>query len=161
MIILSDSRELYETCQSYPAIDNHAHPILTKEHRDTIPLENVTSEAPEGPAMMRDAITTLASFRATRQLAKLYGMPGNSQGISWQEVKEHRPPAFLWEHHVRECFAKSKIQCLIIDRGLPRSDEIAHKVEWHDQFTKDRSKTIVRIEKTAEVCSARSASNSE
>lgn len=99
--------------------------------------------------MMRDAIQTLASFRSTRQLAKLYGMPG--EDVSWEDVKGHRPPAFLWEHHVRECFVKSNIQCLLIDRGLPRADEIGHKVEWHDQFTKAPSKTIVRIEKTAEV----------
>lgn len=148
--MMVDNRELYETCHSYPAIDNHAHPLLTKEHRDTIPLECITSEAPEGPALMRDAIQTLASFRATRQLAKLYGITGEI--VSWEEVKAHRPLAILWEHHVRECFVQSNIQCLLIDMGLPRVDEIAHKVEWHDQFTRYPSKAIVRIETTAEVC---------
>ena len=132
MIILSDNRELHEL---YPAIDNQAHPLLTKEHRHTTYHLNASPrKLQKDQLLMRDAIQTLASFQAIRQLAKLYGMPG--ENASWEEVKEHRPPAFLWEHHAKKCFVQSNIQCLLIDRGLPRSDEITHKVEWHDQFIK-------------------------
>jgi hypothetical protein len=63
---------------NYPAIDNHAHPLLTAENRDRLAFEGLTSEA-EGPAL-EDAVYTLPHSTARRDLARLYGLPFTPRG---------------------------------------------------------------------------------
>jgi len=48
----------------YPAIDNHAHPLLKEEHRQDLPFEGVISEAQSNAA--KDAVHSLPGYRATR-----------------------------------------------------------------------------------------------
>ena len=70
---------------NYPAIDNHAHPLLKEEHRRSIPFEGAISEAQ--PNAIEDAIHSLPGYRATRKLAELYGLDPDAD---WEEVKSHR-----------------------------------------------------------------------
>lgn len=65
--------ELAKAALTYPAIDNHAHPLLAERNRLVFPLEGIISEASDD-ALTQDACYTLASYRATAQLSKLFGM---------------------------------------------------------------------------------------
>ena len=62
--------ELVRVAITYPAIDNHAHPLLKAEHRDALNFDGVISEA-TGSALSEDAVNTLACYRATHQLANI------------------------------------------------------------------------------------------
>lgn len=82
----ADYALLYKTCYDYPAIDNHAHPLLKLANRDVMTYENIISDS-EGPAL-EDAIHTMACFRATSQLAKLFGLRGEGRDeVTWEQVK--------------------------------------------------------------------------
>src|SRR5260221_2923624 len=71
--------------RDYPAIDNHAHPLLTEKNRDRLAFEGLTSEA-QGAAL-EDAAFTLAHTAARRDLVQLYDLPGQA---SWEDVNKHR-----------------------------------------------------------------------
>ena len=66
-------KDLARAAFTYPAIDNHTHPLLTAEHKDDFPFEGLLSEATDA-ALVEDSIHTLACYRATAQLAKLFGV---------------------------------------------------------------------------------------
>ncbi|ESK85629.1 developmental protein [Moniliophthora roreri MCA 2997] len=135
---------LYDTVFNYPAIDNHAHPLLKAEFRDKFPFELSVSEA-EGEALTNGAIHTLACFRATAQLSSLFSL---EKTATWEDVKARRrnmPYLDLCKY----CMDPCKIQCLLLDDGLGGVAEYAGNISWHsEQFCE--TKRIVRIETEAE-----------
>ncbi|KXN86685.1 Protein fluG [Leucoagaricus sp. SymC.cos] len=135
---------LQKTALTFPAIDNHAHPILRKENRNDLPYEGVISEA-NGEALARDAPHTLACLRATPQLAQLLGLP---QSASWEEVKAARV-AHDYEELCKASFKDIGIETILIDDELG-DPSLLNDISWHDQFTRSRSRRIVRVEILAE-----------
>ncbi|KAH9976609.1 amidohydrolase-domain-containing protein [Lactifluus volemus] len=103
---------LVDIIREHPAIDNHAHPLLTAGNRDLLAFEGLTSEA-KGAAL-EDAVYTLAHSTARRDLAELYGLPPHA---SWDDVKKNRAGR-SYDELCRLCFEKAKIQCILIDDGL-------------------------------------------
>jgi len=80
---------LHQAAFSFPAIDNHAHPLLNEEHRHApgFHLESIISEA-EGRALTEDAVHTVACMRATAQLAPIFELGSSEQ--TWAAVKARR-----------------------------------------------------------------------
>jgi len=139
---------LYTAAFAHPAIDNHAHPLLRSSSRSALSFEGVISEA-EGAALTSDAPNTLACFRATKQLSRLFGLGSDA---SWEDVKRHRD-GMNYEDLCRLCFKDSGIEIILIDDGLGGVEEMAEGYQWHDRFTKGRTRRIVRVEAEAEVSS--------
>lgn len=48
-------------------------------------------------------------------------------------------------------FGATKIQCLMLDDGLGEAVKLCESLDWHDRFTKARTRRIVRIEVLAQV----------
>ncbi|KAF9463301.1 amidohydrolase 2 [Collybia nuda] len=136
--------QLYKSAFTYPAIDNHAHPLLRPEHRDhiDIPFDGVISEA--GGVALQDSIHTLACYRAASQLSELYQL----EGASWNDVKTHRSQVDYIDL-CKQCIKPTGIQCILLDDGLGLP-ELAADYTWHDQFTHSPTRRIVRIEVVAE-----------
>ena len=109
----TNNAELARVALTYPAIDNHAHPLLAEVYRDAYAFEGLISEASPGPGLSHDATTSLACYRATLQLAKLYGI--NSE--QWEEVKQVRQ-TMDYATLCRICMQPTRIQCLLLDDGL-------------------------------------------
>jgi hypothetical protein len=141
-----DYLTLHDACHKYPAIDNHAHPLLKLAHRHEMTFENVISDA-DGAAL-QDSVHSLACFRATHQLAKLFGLQG--EDVTWEKVKA-AGREMEYEKLCRTCFEPARIQCILIDDGLGGSKDIAEKYKWHDRFTTSPTRRIVRLEVAAEV----------
>jgi hypothetical protein len=140
--------KLRRTCLTFPAIDNHAHPLLSSAHRSNplFPIEGVFSEAP--PSALSDAVTSLACHAASTHLARL--LLGLTWGATWEQVKAARD-TLAWEDLCRVCFEQSHIQCVLLDDGLSGVREYAESYDWHDQFARAPTKRIVRVESVAEV----------
>ncbi|RPD76968.1 hypothetical protein L226DRAFT_504889 [Lentinus tigrinus ALCF2SS1-7] len=146
MDINKDLWELSRIVFSYPAIDNHAHAFLREEHKDAYPLEGLISEAQGGP-LLRDSVHTLACYRATTQLAKLFGLGPNAD---WEAVKAHRS-SIPYEHLCKICMEPTNIQCILIDDGLGGADkDKMYDYKWHDNVAYSPTKRIVRVETVAE-----------
>lgn len=141
-----NSADLLKAIRFYPAIDNHAHPLLSSANKNALPLEGIISEA-SGDALINDAPHTLAFFRGTGQLEQLFRMPICYR--SWDDVKGKRTSMDYIEL-CRLCFDKSNIQCILMDDGLPPKEKLEN-IGWHDQFTMYEVRRIVRIEAEAEV----------
>jgi hypothetical protein len=141
----TDQESYIDILRDYPAIDNHAHPLLTAKNRDRLPFEGLTSEA-AGTAL-EDAVYTLAHSAARRDLALLYGLPPHA---SWEDVKENRGGRH-YDELCRLCFNKAKIQCILIDDGLGGVKEMADGYQGHDKYTTSPTWRIVRVEVIAEV----------
>jgi hypothetical protein len=139
------SADLLQVTRLYPAIDNHAHPLLSSANKNALPLEGIISEA-GGDALINDAPHTLACFRGAGQLEQLFRMQING---SWDDVKERRDSMDYIEL-CRRCFDESNIQCILMDDGLAPKEKLEN-IGWHDQFTKYETRRIVRIETEAEV----------
>lgn len=139
---------LYKAAFTHPAIDNHAHPLLRAEMRNEFPFEGVISEA-ENQALLEDAPLTLACFRATKQLSRLYGLKEND--VSWEAIKKHRD-TLDYEELCTLCFKHSGISCILVDDGLGASLSLGESYKWFDRFTNGQAKRLVRIEFVAEVC---------
>jgi len=139
--------ELAKAVFAYPAIDNHAHPLLKENNRNLLALEGVVSEA-SGDALTRDSRYTLASYRATVQLSKLFELKDCEP--TWDALKNRRAHTGYVDL-CNMCFKSTGIQCILLDDGLDGVDTLAESVGWHDQFTTSPSKRIVRIEAEAEV----------
>lgn len=135
--------KLFGTALHFPAIDNHAHPLLRDAHREDRPFEGLVSEA-DGEAL-KDSVYTVACMRATYSLGKLFGL----KDASWDDVKAKRAELHYLDL-CRKCIEPTRIQCILIDDGLGVKD-LAEEVQWHDQFTKSPSQRIVRVEIEAEV----------
>lgn len=138
--------ELYKAALTQPAIDNHAHPLLRVDARNKLPFEGLVSEA-EDSALIEDAPHTLACMRATKQLAMLYGLDGDS---TWKQVKQHRN-RLNYLDLCNLCFKDAGIHSILIDDGLGGVAQMAEGYAWHDQFTSAPTKRIVRVEIVAEV----------
>ncbi|KAJ7504468.1 amidohydrolase-domain-containing protein [Mycena galericulata] len=139
-------RQLQKACFYYPAVDNHAHPLLTEEHRDRFEFEGLISEA-QGPSLTVDSVHTLACLRAVSQLGAVL----NLQDPTWSNIKDARRKlnyselCNLFMHRT-----VTGIQCIFLDDGLGGVDEFAEDYEWHDKFTSSPTKRIVRVEIVAE-----------
>ncbi|CAL1697878.1 unnamed protein product [Somion occarium] len=137
--------ELARVALTYPAIDNHAHPLLREQYRNSFVFEGLISEASPGPGLTQDATNTLACYRATLQLGKLFGT--NTE--HWEDIKQIRQ-SVDWLTLCRICMEPTRIQCLLLDDGLGGVAEYAAGYKWHDQFTQSPTKRIVRVEVLAE-----------
>ncbi|KAH7882160.1 amidohydrolase 2 [Phlebopus sp. FC_14] len=131
---------------SYPAIDNHAHPLLKELNRNAVPFEGLNSEA-TGDALTVDSHYTLACYRSAIQLSKLFGLKGGD--ANWESVKKTRA-AIDYDELCRICIKPTGIQCILLDDGLGGVAELAEGYKWHDQFTTSPTKRIVRIEVDAQ-----------
>ncbi|KAI0258154.1 amidohydrolase 2 [Gloeopeniophorella convolvens] len=136
--------ELVTVLQRYPAIDNHAHPLLTEDNRDHLPFDGLTSEG-DG-ATLDDAVHTVAHHIAKRDLAQLYGLPYTA---SWEDVKNSRS-ARPYVDLCDLCFNNAKIACILIDDGLGGVSDFAEGYEWHNKFTYGPTRRIVRVEIVAQ-----------
>ncbi|KAF8556726.1 amidohydrolase 2 [Imleria badia] len=141
-----DYLELGYIAFRYPAIDNHAHPLLTEKSRNAFPLEGIISEA-SGDALTHDSRYTLASYCATGQLSKLFGLKDSE--TTWEALKNKRDDTDYVDL-CNLCFKRTGIQCILLDDGLCGVAGLAESNKWHDQFTTSPSKRIVRIETVAE-----------
>ncbi|KAI0085530.1 amidohydrolase-domain-containing protein [Irpex rosettiformis] len=137
--------ELAKVALTFPAIDNHAHPLLRESHRDAFAFEGLISEA-TGEALTKDAVNTVACFRATLQLGKLFYLENKP---SWETIKNVRRE-MAYEQLCRNCMEPSHIQCILFDDGLGGVTEFSEDYKWHDKFTSSPSKRIVRVEILAE-----------
>lgn len=137
---------LFRTCHTFPAIDNHAHPILSASYRNSakFPFKGVVSEAPS--SALEDSQSSLACYRATPQLASLLNIPPDA---TWSQIEIARD-AMEWWDLCRTCFERSHIQCLLLDDGLSGVREYAYEYGWHDKLTTSPTKRIVRVEAIAE-----------
>ncbi|KAF8961620.1 amidohydrolase-domain-containing protein [Flammula alnicola] len=143
--------QLHKAAFTQPAIDNHAHPLLREAFRDSVPFEGLISEA-SGEALTQDAVHTMAAFRATKQLAALFGLDTKARengDVSWAEVKAHRA-GMAYTDLCGLCFRDAGIHCIFIDDGLGGVKEMAEEYKWHDRLTPARTKRIVRVEIEAE-----------
>ncbi|KAK7440058.1 hypothetical protein VKT23_017308 [Stygiomarasmius scandens] len=142
---MSDHLEsLYKAAFNFPAIDNHAHPLLKGSHRFRIPFEGLVSEA-DGEALT-DAVHTLACQHATPQLATVLQLDMNAS--SWDDVKVARDQIeynVLCDMFMKPC----NIQSILLDDGLGGVAEWAEDLKWHRRFGCD-TKRVVRIEAEAE-----------
>lgn len=137
---------LAKAAYTFPAIDNHTHPLLKEAFRDSLPFEGIISEA-NGSALIEHATETLACYRATRQLSEFFGCDNE-----WEAVKDARK-RLSYSQLCKSCLEPTGIQCVLLDDGLDGNDHRCEDVAWHDQFTSSTSKRIVRIEVAAQVCS--------
>ncbi|KAK7030689.1 CBM1 domain-containing protein [Favolaschia claudopus] len=137
--------ELRSACRFYPAIDNHAHPILTDEHRDRFAFEGLISEA-NGSALTVDAVNTVACLRAVPELASIL-----KANPTWTAVKETRSKMDYQELCDRFMNPTvTGIQCMLLDDGLGGVEEFAQDYAMHDKFATSPTKRIVRVEIVAE-----------
>ncbi|KAJ7180592.1 amidohydrolase-domain-containing protein [Mycena filopes] len=137
---------LIETCYFYPAIDNHAHPILAEQYRDRFDFEGLISEA-QGSALTVDSVHTLACRRAVPELAAILKI----QNPTWDSVKATRsklPYADLCALFMHRTV--TGIQCMLLDDGLGGVEDFAEGYAWHDKFTSSPTRRIVRVEIVAE-----------
>ncbi|KAG6841395.1 hypothetical protein C0991_011559 [Blastosporella zonata] len=139
-------KDLHAAAFTYPAIDNHAHALLRAENRADIAFEGLFTESRvDGEALRCDALHTLACYRATQQLTKLFNL---KEGSSWEDVKARRAE-IEYIDLCRLSFQPLGIQCILIDDGLG-AKEIVQDIPYHDQFIHSPAKRVVRIESVAE-----------
>ncbi|KAK0216056.1 amidohydrolase 2 [Armillaria fumosa] len=146
-------KTLVEAVQTYPIIDNHAHPLLTAGNKASFPLEAVFTEA-EGDAI-KDSVHSLSCFRATSQLGHILGL----NEPSWDDVKKKRNEmdyGDLCDLLMRP----TGIQCLMLDDGLGGVAEMAEDWTWHRQFNCS-VKRIIRVETEAEAILVRMIKESD
>jgi Amidohydrolase len=134
---------LRDLVQTHPAIDNHAHNILTADNAlkySKYPLELLTTEA-RGSAIDA-ARTTLPHYRAVRELADFFECEAE-----WEAIKRARE---VWVKRdyvglVKECLVGT--HQLLLDDLLTQDD--VEPYAWHDQFTAVHTRRIIRIEALA------------
>ncbi|KZV66417.1 hypothetical protein PENSPDRAFT_688983 [Peniophora sp. CONT] len=164
--------ELARTVLLHPAIDNHAHPLLTEANRDAFPFEGLVSEA-SGKAA-DDIGNTLIFHHATARLAELYGLPpyahasspesiaatsgdeippeivpGTVSGSTWDALKKYRADIPYEELNARVMKA-CHLETLLLDDGLAGVETLCMAREAHDSFTRSSCKRIVRVEAVAQ-----------
>lgn len=137
---------LYKAAFRQPAIDNHAHPLLREDMKDSLPFEGVFSEA-TGDAL-KDAPYTMATYRGMKQLASLYGL-GDAGKATWEELKTFRK-GLDYLDLCKRCFQEAGIRCVLMDDGLGGSLSPGEQYKWHDQFTAVKTRRLVRVEVVAE-----------
>ncbi|KAF7308606.1 CBM1 domain-containing protein [Mycena chlorophos] len=140
-------KNLHDVCMSYPAIDNHAHPLLKEAHRERFPLEGLLSEAQDS-ALTEDAPYTLACMRAVPQLSKVLDPEAEMTWEAYKIARTKVPYDDLCRRFMHQ--DATKTQCLLLDDGLGGVDEFAEDYKWHDQFASSPTRRIVRVEIVAE-----------
>ncbi|KAF5381899.1 hypothetical protein D9757_007592 [Collybiopsis confluens] len=136
---------LRRTAFNFPAIDNHAHPLLKSQHRTNIPFGVIISEADEDA--IKDAPLTLASLRSAIQLAGVLGIEKEPREGLWERVEQARDAMDydqLCDLFMKQC----GIQSILLDDGLGQP-ELVEDWKWHRKFGCD-SKRVVRVEIEAE-----------
>lgn len=138
-LTLDDLRTVVRTC---PAIDNHAHNLFLPSEQEAHSLLGATTEAQEDA--QEDAFTSLPHFKAVRQLRELYGC---NRDAGWTKLMEKRHELLINDREslLKTCF--QGIHTILMDDGLDSST--VHPYDWHDQFTLNRTRRIVRIETVA------------
>ncbi|KAJ3220881.1 hypothetical protein HK099_003927 [Clydaea vesicula] len=131
---------LIQEVNSIPAIDGHAHPLLTKIQED-IPLQSIISEA--GGDALKDSDDTIVFHRTINSISWLYNTENSLASIN----------KFRTEKTIAElskiCFEKSNIYGVLFDDGLSGDN---NSIRYHDNFTKTRNKRVLRIEVVAQDC---------
>jgi hypothetical protein len=110
------SMSLKDVVFNSPAIDNHAHPLLKEERRQSLPFEGVISE------VIKVAVYSTPGYRATRQLAELYGLDPDADS---EEITSYKG-ALEYDQLYNMNMQKSGIQCLLLDDGLRGVRETAN-----------------------------------
>jgi len=138
----AEQEALRAAIHSTPIIDNHAHPLLKREHLSKHALLTMTSEA-HGDALLSTK-TSLAHFRAVKQLSRILGCENTWDAVEKQLESKRGADWAAW---TRTCL--QGIECVLVDDGLDDLDSA--ETYWHfDKFTPSRSKEIVRIEPLVE-----------
>jgi hypothetical protein len=164
---------LARTVLAYPAIDNHAHPLLAESHRDAFPFEQLVSEA-AGASNAANIPHLLAFYNATARLSELYTiapfqaagdvemaaanppetipevLPGTGAHSSWAALKAYRTGR-SYEEMCQQTMRACHIETILFDDGLDGVKELCASRDWHNQFVRNPCKRIVRIETVAQV----------
>ncbi|KAI0456533.1 amidohydrolase-domain-containing protein [Xylaria acuta] len=130
-----------------PIIDHHAHPLLKSEFMGDHPLLSIATEA-YGDALAHTS-SSLAHIRAVKQLAQILGCEPTWDAVASNIAQKRATAPQTW---VQQCL--DGIETILVDDGLG-SPEKAELYSWHDSFTKNKCKRIVRIESVAEDVIAR------
>ncbi|KAF2099990.1 glutamine synthetase/guanido kinase [Rhizodiscina lignyota] len=140
-----DFEELRTVIRTFPVIDNHAHNLLVPAELESEPFESITTEA-RGWAL-EDTHTSLSHIRAAKQLRELYGC---DRDADWASVLKKRAEWLQQrpEELIRKCLEGT--YSILMDDGLGGIATKCHPYEWHDKFTTNHCKRIVRIETLAE-----------
>ncbi|KAJ4481045.1 amidohydrolase-domain-containing protein [Lentinula aciculospora] len=138
---------LRKTAFTFPAIDNHAHPLLCSNYRAKVPFEAIISEASSESGLIH-ATQTVACFRAASQLLQTLGVERVMGQSPWQQVKQRRD-AMDYEDLCNTFMKRCGIQSILLDDGLGGVSEWSEDWKWHRRFGCD-TKRIVRIEIEAE-----------
>ena len=134
-------RELRHWINNTPIIDHHAHNLLLSTEQKSRPLLSITTEA--GGDALPDARSTLAHFRAVRQLAQVLGSEA-----TWEAVQQHLHEKRFKDNELWAEFCFQGTETVLIDDGLDTNT--VHPYDWHNQLTRSPCKRIVRIETVAE-----------
>lgn len=139
-------QDLHTLIQAYPIIDNHAHNILNFSNRHgtpSYPLQTCTTEA-SGDALLSTK-NSLAHQRAVKLLAGFYACDED-----WDVILKKRKELIESEEGYEELVRRSLegTYSILIDDGLDAKEKI-QSIEWHDQFTTEKNKRIMRIEAVA------------
>ncbi|KAI6782080.1 developmental protein FluG [Emericellopsis cladophorae] len=138
----AEQEALRAAIYSTPIIDNHAHPLLKREHLSKHALLTMTSEA-HGDALPSTK-TSLAHVRAVKQLSRILGCE-RTWGAVEKQLESKRGAD--WAAWTRTCL--QGIECVLVDDGLDGMDS-AESYQHFDAFTPGKSKRIVRIEPLVE-----------
>ena len=133
----------------YPVIDNHAHNLLLPHESEKKEVISITTEA-YGDAL-HATNTSLSHLRALTHLRTLYGC---GHETDWEGILKIRKQ-WLQERPdelVRKCL--NGIYAILMDDGIggAKGPQSVHHFSWHDQYTQQPTKRIVRIETLAETC---------
>ncbi|KAG6001962.1 hypothetical protein E4U21_003613 [Claviceps maximensis] len=140
---VAGSQHLRRLIKATPIIDNHAHPLLNKNHTDKYPLLAIVSEA-HGEALVSSR-TSLAHIRAVKQLARELACDESWDAVQGAMEKQ-RASETDYEHWTRRCL--SGIECVLVDDGLDNEDAV-ESFRFFDNFVPSASKRILRVEHVA------------
>ncbi|VUC35667.1 unnamed protein product [Clonostachys rosea] len=127
-----------------PIIDNHAHPLLTRQATvaGKFPLLTVTTEA-EGSALAVST-TSLAHIRAVKQLAGVLGCEATWSSV--QAALESKRQEEVYEDWVKSCL--SSIRIFLVDDSIGDEKNNGRTNSCFNKFGAE-SKRLVRIEHVA------------
>ncbi|KAI5860284.1 glutamine synthetase/guanido kinase [Durotheca rogersii] len=149
-------KQLSAAIDNTPLIDNHAHPLLTRQSVSQHPLLSVASEA-TGSAL-EDSRTSLAHFLAVKHLADALGCEETWDAVA-ASIAQKQLTSDSWEAWVKRCL--DGIETILLDDGLTVPNKIEH-YSWHDAFTRSKCKRIVRLETLAgDIIALEALQNSE
>jgi predicted TIM-barrel fold metal-dependent hydrolase len=119
-----------------PAIDQHAHNVLTPAAAEQRPFAAAFTEAADAQSLDRFAKKTLVYRRSLRDIADLLGCAANEDAIQYARSK------LTIEQLTKRCFDAAHLDVVLLDDGyLP---EQTQPTAWHGQFATVRR--ILRVE---------------